>query len=323
MLGAPHSLIEPAATSCADNRRSRELLSVFVGDTSPSVDPRLYLASVGQCTLAYAELISGVLELAESVRLKERQQKASSGDFEDGNNFSPYCRPSCALLETGCIPERLLEGNGSDPELRERLSSSVSLFLKNYVQCQESTRGRQCHSVCPSDPLLKANAHRPSCPPLLPLIANTHGWVVGLGWQLVEAIGGLGWVTHPIELLASQDWRMRQKTCSRLAVCESLPSDEPSNGIHWGPIETRLKISNPFVDLIEEFRGRLPLTLNHVRLLPCAFRHITPVRPPSCQSNKAVAPKHLRWLRFMAAFNVAYGHAVHFPIATPEGQTTL
>lgn len=439
LLGAPHSLIEPpsaipttllsptlnpsssSVTSCGGcqfDRRSTELLSVFVGSVSPEVDPRLYLASVGQSTLTYAQLISGTLELAESVKLGLHSNNKNDQKDRHESLLSPYCRPSQLLSDFGTVPERLLVGDGKDETLRKRLTDSLLLFLKNYNQQSRGVSSgisSLVHKIISSDNNSNSssstsgdtyqqgnqqvnqlsNQHKSFA--MVPLIVNTHGWITGLGWQLIEAIGGLAWTTHRVELVKSNDWRSRepregpkceedltsneQVTTEQRRVAKSKKTRNTQKGVSgllvnnkdkdttttttttstesidqhtiyhhvvngteiskhgnllksgsrsiadqsnfWGPVTTPLEIRNPFTDLVEQFCGRLPLNSDHRdldnrRLIPCAFRH----SKSSIQrkSHQEIRPAHLRWLRFMSLFNFGYRHAVHFPIATHEGQ---
>lgn len=241
---------------------------MFIGDVTPEVDPRLYLSSIGQCCLTYAQLIGGVLQVAESVK---------SNNESSASSFNPRCRPSQSLINGG-IPEHLLVGDGSDSELRKRLMDAVSKF--------------DDHSG-----------------PLIPLVVNTHGWVSALGWQLIENIGSLCWASHPIELIKPNDSRRTSEQPDDLA--------EQTNEEKWGPVKRSLQIGSQFIDIIEQFCGRLPLGLDHIsergiRLIDCAFKS-TPME------IRHIKSEHLRWLRFMSLFNSSYRYAVHFPITSPEG----
>lgn len=296
---------------------------------APDVHPRLYVASIGQCALTYAQLTSGALEVAESVK-----HGLDSSGFSPSNSntvFSPYCCPSQHLIETGKIPNRLLQGDGSDPTLGYRLTEALATFVKRYKQ-KLTTENEQLlseNNISSNPNSYNTEDHLCDVFPTIPMIINTHGWISGLGWQLIEAIGGLGWVTYSIELIKSKDWRrigIYEKQEEKKDLHESNKEKEMddmrnSKGTtkSWGPKTMSLDIENPFIDLVEQFCGRLPLGLdrlskNGIRLICSAFDS------DAIHESQRVKSEHLRWLRFMSLFNCGYRHAVHFPVATPEGQ---
>lgn len=158
----------------------------------------------------------------------------------------------------------------------------------------------------------------------IPLVINTHGWVTGLGWQLLDAIGALTWSSWGIELLPavpasapeSKSVSSTQSTkCDQSTSCDSAAELRP------------MKVGLPFHDLIHRFCGRLPLPWffssdmivrriqQKVSILPSGNQCLSNKRKPFVPTS---AEK--RWLRFMALFNTAYCLAVHLPVTSEEGK---
>eukprot|EP00919_Chromeraceae_sp_WS-2016_P026424 GHVR01062607.1.p1 GENE.GHVR01062607.1~~GHVR01062607.1.p1 ORF type:complete len:530 (-),score=171.10 GHVR01062607.1:192-1781(-) len=149
--------------------------------------------------------------------------------------------------------------------------------------------------------------HKNKC---IPLIVNTHGWVTGLGLELVDAIGAIVGATHHVQVgceLVSLS--LSSSSCGAIDTllvesgCTPLPwLDRPLPRLLVGSGRHNLTHKDPT-------NKDSPITSNDRNKSP----QMASIHKKAITHTHSPVAKDLRWLRLCAWFEPLFELALHFP----------
>jgi hypothetical protein len=214
----------------------------------------------------------------------------------------------CHLKYQQLISGALLEAVKSDTETKN--ISVVDIYSPFVKPSSLLTEGFISKTFASNDEIIsllhqfRENSDTFSLP--VPLVINTHGWVTGLGWQLLDTIGSMTWSTIGLNL-----------STITTPHCQSTEADCDNPKI----ISTHVlpHLTSSFQSILDKYCGRFPIPW--IQSPETILYHLTSFVPSSIASQETIPPVSKRWLRFAAHLNQEFASALHVYPTTQEGKS--